>query len=263
MDGQAREMQNTDPLSRFSDRVDDYVRYRPSYPPEVIHCLAKNAGLSRQSVVADIGSGTGIFTRMLLGTGAVVFAVEPNDAMRTSAEAELSPRSNFKSVKGTAEGTGLPDASISLITSAQAFHWFEPAASRNEFLRIVKLGGSCALIWNTMIAGKSEFGIGYERIKEEFGFKTGRVRHESVEKSGRLDTFFGAGSWGKHTFENSQKLDLKGLVGRLLSSSYAPKEGHTQHGPMTKALEALFDRCHENGFIRIEYATDVFLGRMA
>jgi SAM-dependent methyltransferase len=256
-------MRDADPLSRFSDRVEDYVRYRPTYPPAVIQFLSANAGLSSASIVADIGSGTGIFTRMLLDAGAEVFAVEPNDAMRNSAEMELGRLSNFRSVKGTAEATGLPDDSVSLITSAQAFHWFEPATSRKEFRRIIKAGGWCALIWNTMITGASEFGIGYEQIKEAFGSESGRVRHEDIEKSDRFDTHFGAENWQKQAFENSQRLDLKGMKGRLLSSSYAPKEGHPQHQPMIAALEVLFHRCQRDGFIQIEYTTDLFLGRLA
>jgi SAM-dependent methyltransferase len=256
------EAKNGDPLSRFSDRVEDYVRYRPSYPSGVTRLLAANAGLSPKSSAADIGSGTGIFTRSLLDTGAEVFAVEPNDAMRASSEAELGNRPNFKSVKGTAEATGLPPSSVSLVTSAQAFHWFDPAGSREEFRRILKAGGWCALIWNTMIAGNSEFGVGYERITKEFGSGSGRVRHENIEKSGLLDLFFGAGNWRKHAFENLQNLDFKGLRGRLLSSSYAPKEGLPQHRPMIEALEALFDRFQSDGFVRIEYSTNVFLGQL-
>jgi len=257
------EKRDTDPLSRFSDRVEDYVRYRPTYPSAVIPFLAANAGLSTTSIVADIGSGTGIFTRMLLDAGADVFAVEPNDAMRTSAEVELSRWSNFRSVKGTAKATGLPKGSVSLITSAQAFHWFDSIASREEFRRIMKVGSWCALIWNTMNLGTSEFGIGYEQIKKVFGSERGRVRHKDIENSGRLDTLFSAGNWRKHVFENSQKLDLKGLKGRLLSSSYSPKEGHPRHKPMIAALETLFHRCQRDGFIQIEYTTDLFLGRLA
>jgi SAM-dependent methyltransferase len=256
------ESKNADPLSRFSDRVEDYVRFRPSYPPEVVLLLEAKSGLSAKSAAADIGSGTGIFTRLLLDTGAAVFAVEPNDAMRTSAEAELGNRANFKSVKGTAEATGLLASSVSLVTSAQAFHWFDPAGTREEFGRILKPGGWCALIWNTMITGNSEFGVGYEQITKEFRSGSGRVRHENIEKSGRLDLFFGAGNWRKHVFENSQNLDFKGLKGRLLSSSYAPKEGRPQHTPMIEALKALFDRCQSDGFIRIEYSTNVFLGQL-
>jgi SAM-dependent methyltransferase len=213
-------------------------------------------------VVADVGSGTGIFTRLLLGTGARVLAVEPNDPMRAAAEQDLRGFANFESVRGTAEATGLPDASVSLVTSAQAFHWFDPEGTRREFGRILGRGGSCAVIWNTSIVDASEFALGYERIKEEFGTDFQRVRHESIESSGRFDAFFGAGTWTREDFENSQTLDLAGLKGRLLSSSYAPKEGHPRHPAMIAALEALFERCRKDNLIRMEYRTKVFLGRL-
>jgi SAM-dependent methyltransferase len=253
---------NLDPLRRFSDRVGDYVRYRPSYPAELIGHLQANAGLAEATVVADVGSGTGIFTRLLLETGATVFAVEPNDGMRGAAEAGLGARANFRSVKGTAEATGLADGSVSLVTSAQAFHWFEAASARREFLRILTRNGWCALIWNTAITGGSDFAAGYERIKEEYGTDFRSVRHETIEKTGRLDAFFGAGNWDKHVFGNSQTLDFAGLRGRLLSSSYAPKEGHPRHGEMVSALRELFERCQEGGAVRMDYRTELFLGRL-
>src|ERR1017187_8835274 len=153
----APESSDLDPLRRFSDRVEDYVRYRPGYPAGLIRALRSKAGLAQTSVVADVGSGTGIFTRLLLDEGARVFAVEPNDTMRGAAEAELRSRANFVSVKGTAEATGLEDHSVSLVTCAQAFHWFDPAGTRREFRRILAAGGWCALIWNTAIAGGSDF----------------------------------------------------------------------------------------------------------
>jgi len=212
--------------------------------------------------VADVGSGTGIFTRLLLGTGAKVFAVEPNDAMRNAAEAELGAHANFVSVKGTAEATGLKDNSVSLVTCAQAFHWFDPAAARLEFRRILVADGWCALIWNTAVVGGTDFAAGYERIKEEFGTDFRRVRHETIEMSGRFDAFFGAGRWVKECFGNFQTLDFEGLKGRLLSSSYAPREGHARHGEMMAALRELYDRCRDGALVRMDYRTELFLGRL-
>jgi SAM-dependent methyltransferase len=213
--------------------------------------------------VADVGSGTGIFTRLLLGTGAKVFAVEPNDAMRNAAETELGARANFVSVKGTAEATGLEGNSVSLVTCAQAFHWFDTAGTRREFRRILVADGWCALIWNTAVVGGADFAAGYEGIKVEFGTDSKRVRHETMEKSGRFDAFFGAGRCVKESFANSQTLDFEGLTGRLLSSSYAPKEGHPRHVEMMAALKELFDRCREGGVVRLDYRTKLFLGRLS
>jgi SAM-dependent methyltransferase len=224
--------------------------------------LGARAGLAETSAVADVGSGTGIFTRLLLGTGARVFAVEPNDAMRSAADAEFRACANFTSVAGTAETTGLGDHSVSLVTCAQAFHWFDPAGARREFRRILTREGWCALIWNTPIVRGTDFAVGYEGIKEEFGTDFKSVRHENLEKAGRFDAFFGAGAWRKESFENSQVLDFEGLKGRLLSSSYAPKEGHPRHPKMMLALTELFDRCRKGGVVRMDYKTELFLGQL-
>lgn len=251
-----------DPLVRFSDRVGDYVRYRPGYPPELIDCLRDRAGLGPGCSVADVGAGTGIFTRLLLQTGARVAAVEPNAAMRRAAEAELGRNPGFKAVEGTGEATGLPDSSVSLVTCAQAFHWLDARAARVEFLRILAPAGRCALIWNTSDPERSDFARGYERIKEEYGTDFGKVRHENKRAAEKLDGFFGRSRWEHRVFPNHQDLDLDGLLGRMRSSSYAPKEGHPAHAPMVRALEELFGRCSRNGLVRMEYDTDLYLGSL-
>lgn len=243
--------------------MDDYIRYRPGYPEEVVRILGARAGLTASSIVADVGSGTGIFTRLLLETGARVFAVEPNDAMRGAAEAQFRSRANFASVRGAAEATGLDDHSVSLVTCAQAFHWFDPDGARREFTRILAAEGWCAMVWNTAVVGGTDFSVGYERIKEEFGTDFRRVRHENMERTGRFEAFFGPGGWKKECLDNSQTLDLEGLKGRLLSSSYAPRQGQSGHAAMMAALIGLFDRCQEGGVVRMDYTTELFLGRLA
>ncbi len=251
----------SDPLQRFSDRVDDYVRYRPSYPVGVTAFLQSQAGLGGSSIVADIGAGTGIFTRLLLETGARVIAVEPNDAMRAAAESEFRGHAGFASANGSAEATGLAGQSVSLITCAQAFHWFEPVGTRREFSRILRPGGGCAVLWNTAVVGTSPFGLGYEALKVEFGTDFQRIRHEAIDKTERFDAFFGAGRWIHRDFANPQTLDFTHLKGRLLSSSYAPKPGHPRHEPMIAALQELFERCAQRGVIQVEYRTEVYFGR--
>ncbi|HZZ18474.1 MAG TPA: class I SAM-dependent methyltransferase [Opitutaceae bacterium] len=251
-----------DPLKRFSDRVGDYVKYRPSYPAPLMEFLQASAGLGPQATVADVGSGTGIFTGLLLGTGARVIAVEPNDAMREAAEYAFRDRPGFQSMKGTAEATGLADASVSLITCAQAFHWFRPDETRAEFRRILRPSALCALVWNTSVADKSDFALGYEKVKMEHGTDFKQVRHEVMPKESRADGFFGRGNWKRHVFENHQLLDLEGLKGRLLSSSYAPQKGRPGHLPMITALEDLFVRTQRDGFVRMDYVTELFLGRL-
>jgi SAM-dependent methyltransferase len=170
-------------------------------------------------------------------------------------------RPDFISLKGTAESTGLRDRSVSLITCAQAFHWFDPLRAAAEFRRILSPGGSCAIVWNTALPEASEFAIGYERIKVRFGTDFGRIRHESIQTPARFDGFFGPGNWRKRSFPNHQVLDFEGLSGRLRSSSYAPKEGDPRHGPMMSALRDLFDHCQRSGLVRMDYETEVYLGR--
>src|ERR1019366_8204811 len=126
----------SDPTGRFSSRVDDYVRYRPSYPSGIVTLLQLHCGLTPVSVVADIGSGTGLLAELFLKFGCVVFCVEPNIQMRIAGEHMLRGFGNFHSVDGRAENTGLGDASVDLAVSGQAFHWFDPVRTRDELRRI-------------------------------------------------------------------------------------------------------------------------------
>jgi len=251
-----------DSLRRFSDRVQDYVRYRPSYPAAALGWLRERGGLGPGTPVADVGAGTGIFSRLLLEAGARVFAVEPNDAMRAAAEAQLGGNAAFLSSAGTAEATGLPAGGVALVTCAQAFHWFEPARARAEFRRILAPGGACALLWNTSVRGGA-FAEGYEEIKARFGTDFKEIRHEELEAGGRMAAFYGPAGYEKRLFPNAQALDRDGLRGRLLSSSYAPKAGHPNHAPMLAALDALFARCQAGGRVAMEYQTEVYLGRFS
>src|ERR1044071_6506461 len=134
-------MPASDATQRFSSRVDNYVRYRPSYPPAIIKLLNEECGLRTDSVIADIAFGTGIFTKLLLENGNKVFGVEPNADMRTAGESFLNKYPGFTSVAGTAEATTLADQSVNLVTAAQAAHWFDLPKARQEFIRITRAGG--------------------------------------------------------------------------------------------------------------------------
>lgn len=251
----------TDVTKRFSDRVSDYVKYRPSYPKEILEFLSKNASLSTGQTVADVGSGTGIFTKLLLDFGLKVFGVEPNDKMRIAAEKEFVSSTNFRSIKGTAEDTKLPPASIEYIFAAQAFHWFNPESTRQEWLRILKSKGLAILVWNSVKMDGSPFQVGYEDIKEKFGvdFKQVSIKYAATDDT--MKNLFGKPP-EKTIFENHQIFELSGLTGRLLSSSYMPKQSHPNYEPMCNALKDLFDRQQKNGFVQMEYETEVFYGSL-
>src|SRR5580658_977563 len=164
--------------SRFSDRVENYVLYRPGYPPEALQALRSECGLAPSHVVADIASGTGIWTRMLLENGNPVFAAEPNAEMREAGERLLAAFSKFTSVAGTAEATTLADQTVDFVTAAQAAHWFDRKRSRREFVRILKHGGWLVLLWNERLTDTTPFLRDYEQLLLTYGTDYNEVRHE-------------------------------------------------------------------------------------
>lgn len=247
-----------DPTERFSDRVADYVRYRPNYPPELATTLRDEVPLTSSSVVADIGSGTGISSSMLLDLGVEVFGIEPNEAMRAAAERELSSRRRFHSIEGTAEATRLPAASCDLVTAGQAFHWFDLDAASTEFRRILRPAAPVALFWNRRSLDASPFLIGYEALLRLYGTDYQRVRHDRYNAS-VFDRFF-TGGWRHWEFPHNQDLDRDGLFGRVFSSSYTPPSGHPNRAPMEAALGELFDQEAEDGQVRLVYQTELYLG---
>lgn len=241
-------MQSTE---RFSNRVDNYVKYRPTYPASLLEFFRDTF---TPKTVADVGSGTGILTELLLESGYKVYAVEPNEKMRTAAEDHLREHDNFSSINGTGENTTLPDHSVDLITVAQAFHWMDPAKTKAEFARILKPGGHIAILWNLRIL-HSPFSQAYEAIKVKFGtdYETIRKAHEP-----ELTEFFAPAGMNIHLFTHLQHLDLEGLKGQVLSSSYMPNETHPRYADMMAAVEELFSNWQQNGQVTVEYETKVY-----
>lgn len=254
-----------DPKSRFSSRVEAYVRNRPSYPPEVIQWLQTNEFAKAGAVVADIGSGTGISAAMFLRNGYRVVGVEPNAAMRQAAERWLAETldpaavQNFRSIDGAAEATTLADHSVALVVAAQAFHWFDRPAAKREFHRILRPGGAVALIWNSRQLTGTAFAEGYEALLNEFAVDYNVVRHDQMPAE-QIAAFFAPAPVQSVVFPSQQRFDYAGLEGRLLSSSYAPPAGHPRHEPMLAALRRLFDRTQTGGTIVMDYRTEVHAG---
>ncbi|HEY7767740.1 class I SAM-dependent methyltransferase [Longimicrobium sp.] len=246
----------SDPTARFSDRVADYVRYRPGYPDEVIRVLREETGLAPVHVVADVGSGTGISSKIFLDHGNRVFAVEPNPDMRAAAEAMLGGDPRFHSVAGTAEASTLPDAAVDYAVAGQAFHWFDAPRARDEFRRIVRPGGWAVLLWNARRTDTSPFLRAYEALLHEHGTDYTSVNHENITDD-TLRAFFG-GSYTLRTAYNEQVFDYAGLKGRLLSSSYAPNEGQPGHTPMLRAMERIFGEHQVDGRVVLEYDTKIY-----
>ena len=250
---------NDDSTQRFTDRVADYVKFRPGYPREIVAFLHSTCGLTDAAHVADIGAGTGISTRLFLDAGHPVVAVEPNQAMRAAADVWLKDYAGYSSVAGTAEATTLDDASVDLVVAAQAFHWFDPAAARREFARILKPRGLVALIWNSRLLDGTPFLAGYEALLRRFSDDY-RTVSERYGDDASMAVWFGDGLVHAARLPNAQQLDFEGLKGRLMSSSYAPKVGHPNHEPMLAALRELFDRSARNGVVEFVYQTRVYVG---
>src|SRR4051812_17679476 len=252
-------MSGSDSIHRFSSRVDTYVRFRPSYPRQIIETLERDCGLTRDSIVADIASGTGIFTKLLLEHGNRVFGVEPNAEMRSAGEEFLAAYSNFKSVEGTAEATTLEYRSVDLVTAAQAGHWFDRQKSRQEFVRILKPGGWAVLVWNERKTDSTPFLREYEELLLRYGTDYNEVRHEHTV----VGEFCAPLPFEERTFDLQQVFDYAGVEGRLLSSSYAPGPGHLNYEPMLRELHRIFDVHQNSGQVVIEYVTRMFYGRLA
>jgi len=251
-----------DSTQRFSNRVDNYVKYRPSYPAGVIELLKAECGLGAGTVVADIGSGTGIWSQLLLEQGATVYAVEPNREMRTAAEAQLAHDRHFNSLAATAEDTTLPLHSIDIITASQAFHWFNHSQARVEWERILRPEGWVVLIWNDRRTDGSPFLIAYEQLLRTYSTDYQAVNHRWVDR-GVLDSFFEPTGYRCKTFQNQQIFDYVSLQGRLLSSSYAPEAGHPNHEAMLVALKDIFETHQVSGFVTFPYDTSVYYGHLA
>lgn len=247
-------------VDRFSDRAEAYAKHRPSYPDELLDHLA-GYGLHSRASVADIGSGTGILTGLMLERGAEVFAVEPNRPMREEAERALQDRPGFHSVNGTAEATCLRDRSVDLITAAQAFHWFDLGPTRLEWRRICKPGAWVALMWNERI-DEEPFTAGFGQLARAFVDQQGPTAFRRLaDPTAEIADFFSPNSVQREEFANHQLLTLDGVKGRALSSSYWPHSGPAFSESMSR-LEDLFAKHNEKGLVRLEYRTELFLGQV-
>ncbi len=260
----------TDSTTRFSDRVADYVKYRPSYPPEAIDAVVRLAELAHhplrrrqpQACIADVGAGTGISSRLFAARGFDVIAIEPNAEMRAAAASD----GTFRCVSGTAEHTTLADASVDLAIAAQAFHWFRPAEARVELRRVVRAPHRVAILWNERLTD-TEFLRAYEAALHAYAIDYANVDHRNIDAS-KLSAFY-RGPIDSLTFPNVQSFDREGFIGRARSSSYVPPPGHAKYDAMMRALDEIFSKhavtLSEAAGPRVEfrYLTSVHVGKVA
>jgi SAM-dependent methyltransferase len=249
----------SDVTKRFTGRVENYIKYRPGYPKEVIETLKAECGLTADSVIADIGSGTGILAEMFLQNGNLVYGVEPNREMREAGERLLGGYSNFRSIAAKAEATTLDDDSVDFITAGQSFHWFDRTAAKVEFERILKPDGWIVLIWNERLV-TTRFLVEYEQLLRSYSIDYEQVDHRRIDPDVMRD-FFGSDRFRRERFRNVQVFDYEGLRGRLVSSSYSPEPGHPNYQPMIEQLKKIFQTYQDDGKVVVEYQTMTYFGQ--
>jgi SAM-dependent methyltransferase len=249
-----------DPTKRFSNRVENYLKYRPRYPREIIPLLKKDCSLTRHALIADIGSGTGFLAELFLQNGNRVIGVEPNAEMRAAGEQMLAQYEDFTSVEATAENTTLPDSSVDFVTAGQAFHWFDREQTRPEFARILKPDGWVVIVWNGYKPERTPLLKGYHEVLLRYGTDYRDVRREI--ESTELDKLFAVGEYKVAQFEFQQRFDFEGFKGRILSASYAPQPGEPNYEPMLNELREVFESNQKDGTVVFDYDTEVYYGRI-
>lgn len=255
-------MTSHDPTQRFNNRAENYRKYRPCYPEGLYTYLREHAGLAIDDIIADLGSGTGLLSLLFIDQGHEVFGIEPNNAMREAAEEYLAGKENFHCLDGRAENVPLQDNSVDFVVVGQAFHWFDPQATKKEVQRIMKPGKQVALIWNNRSIELNEFHRDYEQLLEHFGTDYAQVSRRWVVTNEGLAAWFSPNPMRQASIPNSKRVDAGGLRGGLLSASYAPTENHPNYQPMLTALDELFARHQVNGFVQFEYKTMVYHGKI-
>lgn len=249
-------MDNTD---KFSGRAESYVKARPDYASEMIHYITDKFGITENTIIADVGSGTGKFSKEFLKLGCKVFCVEPNDDMRNTAEKLLSSYPNFISVNGTCDNTALEDKSIDIVTVAQAFHWFDADKFKLECKRILKTGGTVVLAYNHRV-DSSEFVIENAEICKKFcpNFKgfSNKFNDTAISK---INTFFN-GKYEIQKFPNNLTYSKEKFIERMLSASYSLTEKDNNFDEYIKALEQLFDKYSVDNIVTMPNESFSYIG---
>lgn len=250
-------MKNTE---RFSQTVQDYIKYRPSYPKEVLYVLINECHLTPANIIADIGSGTGFLAKLFLDYGNTVYGVEPNQPMREAGEDFLSDYTQFHSIDGTAEATTLANHSVDFITAGTAFHWFDAEKAKLEFKRILKPSGWVLLVWNVRNIQDSKLIQNYENLIVKYGTDYLESNAKKFDKTA-VKEFFNPHEMRVQSFRNSQHFDWEGFKGRLLSTSYSLRPGDDGYEEMMRELKMIFDRYQQNGVVEFLYDTKLYYGQ--
>jgi SAM-dependent methyltransferase len=251
---------SADSTKRFSNRVENYIKYRPGYPTEIVDFATKELGLTPDSVVADVGSGTGLLSQPFLQNGNPVLGIEPNREMREAGERYLADFSRFTSVNGTAEATTLVENSVDFVVAGQAFHWFDVDKTKAESQRILRPHGWVLIVFNMRRSWDSPLLQAYEAMVEAYGFSYNHVKAGQREVD--VADWFAPNVGKLALFSYEQVFDYAGISGRLLSSSYTPLPDHPHHAPMMARLREIFDQFAEDEKVAFPYETRVYYGQL-
>lgn len=257
------DLSHANPTGRFSGLADLYARCRPGYPNAALDYIQTSCQLGSQSLLVDVGCGTGISTRLFAARGIPVIGIEPNAEMRTRAEAEPLPTgvepARLRYREGQAEATGLPDGCADAVLAAQAFHWFQPEAALAEFHRILKPDGWVALIWNERDESDPFTAAYGDVLRSGPGAAELERQRAAAGKALLSSDYFVATE--VTTFPSSQELDEDEVLGRAFSASYAPKADSPAAGPFADALRQAFVRYQTSNRVRLCYVTTVYAGQ--
>ncbi len=250
-------------IELFSALAEDYARSRPGYPTEALDVLTSVCGLTRDTVIADIGSGTGNLARLFLAAGYQVVGVEPNREMRESGDRLLSGYPGFRSLDGTAESIPLETDSVDLVAVGQALHWFDADRARAEFQRILRPGGWVAVLWNDPVPDATAFTQEYRAVCDRC-VSTQPLSDRSPSIETGLDDLFGTAAQALHSanFQHAQSFDLDGFLGRSRSSGYVPQPNAPGHGDLTALMTDLFVRHQHEGKVEFHYTARLFVGHL-
>ena len=248
------DLSDLSPHSRFSDRADDYAKYRPTYPQAAIDWILEGLGPPSRLRIADIGAGTGISSWLLAERGVQIVALEPNAEMLAHAKRHT----RIRYAAGTAEATGLAAGTIDIVTAFQAFHWFAPEPTMREFCRILKRRGRLAAIWNARNR-EDPFTLAYSDLIETFGDEVTSI--ERGRGSGSVTQTLTEGGFTRvlvRDFPHFHRMDHDNFIGYARSASYLPREG-TEYGRLFGGLEEIYGRFADpEGYVVFPYLTKVF-----
>lgn len=256
-----KSLQGMDSKERFTSRVDAYKKFRPHYPPALLGLLRQECGMTADSLIADIGAGTGILSELFLQHGNAVIAVEPNGAMRAACAELVTRYPKLECIDGSAEATGIPDVSVDFVTVGQALHWFDRRRARQEFSRILRPHRYAVVLTNERHMGPEPFFVAYEQLLREHGIEYQRVKATYPSVGDALE-FFAPAKMHMAIFPNHQDFDFDGLLGRTLSASYMPQPGHAGYDAMYAALVQVFERHQVEGKVRMMYDCRMAYGQL-